>query len=439
MIKMKYKKVLLVIPPNNSISKEYLPSLGILYIAAVLKKNGIDVSILDCPIENYSCQDAINYINNNDFDLIGMTAVTDTRYNALKIICGIKKSKVVVGGVHFTFCDIETLKKYKNILCVVRFEGEYTMLEICQGKELSSIKGITYRKGRKIIRNPDREFIDLDDLPYPARELIPMEKYTAKLEGEDKTRCTSIVTSRGCPNNCIFCANKAYWRRKVRFRNPKSVVNEMEFIVKKYGIRGFDIWDDTFTVSKDYVKKLCNEILKRNLKIRFYARIRVDTIDEELLSLMKKAGCVAVSYGVETGSERILKRINKNITFEQVFRTAKIIKKLGLYSKAFFMFNHPTERYSDLIKTFKLMNLLKKKYNTRIEIGITTVYPGTDLEFYMKKQNKLKRGFEWNSYYNRLDRFLGFQPTKVYYKNLNRIFIFLLYYLYFKLIFRFFS
>jgi len=427
---MKYKSVLFIVPLDDNRSKDYLAPLGPLYICAVLKKNGIDVEFIDMPVESYSCEEVQNIANSSRFDLVCVTAVSDSRFSALGIIKKINKP-VVVGGVHFTFADKVTLESYANVLAVVLFEGEYTLLSICKGDLFQYIKGITYRNEHgEIVRNDETSFVDIKVLPYPARELLKNENYNAVLEGEYNTRCISILTSRGCPNNCVFCANSSYWKRQARFRDPIDVVDEIEHIIVTYGIKGFDIWDDTFTVSKKHVTGICNEIIRRKLDIKFYARVRVNTTDEELLKLMKKAGCVALSFGVETGSNRILKIISKNITFEQVFQFCELVKKHGFHAKAFFMFNHPEEKYSEVLMTLRLMNKLHSEYGIMIPVGMATVYPGTGLEQDMINRGLLPQDFNWNTYYSRKNKFLRLDPKKVYYKNLNLFVIYALWKLY---------
>ncbi len=395
-------KILLITPPEEELSKGYLPPLGLGYMAAVLENSGHKVKIIDPHALGLDCNRVIKRIKEETPELVGITATSHSRFNAIKILEGIKELDClkVVGGVHFSFSDSDALQRTPADI-VVRGEGEYTLLDIAERKPLDSIPGITYRKNKQIIRNKERQFLDVKKLPHPARHLFPMEKYNTVLEGEGKTKCTSILTSRGCPNACVFCANSSYWRRILRLRDPVDVVDEIEEVINTYGIRGFDFWDDTLTVVPRHVEQICNEIIRRNLDIAWYARIRVNTVNRSLLELMKRAGCVALSFGVESGSPRVLKEINKNITLDQAEKVAKICNELGFHTKAFFMFNLPTETLDDVKSTLKFMNKLDNSYHNMIIIsGITLVYPGTMIEKIAKIEGILPEVFSWNSPYN---------------------------------------
>jgi len=229
-----------------------------------------------------------------------------------------------------------------------------------------------------------------------------MDRYNAHLEGieGESIRSLSLISSRGCPNDCVFCANSAFWGRAFRRRSPIKVVDEMEHIVSTFGINGLDIWDDTFTVNKKHVLAICNEIIERGLDVKWYARVRVNTVNRDILNKMKRAGCVSISYGVETGSPRILKVIKKNITLDQVRSVSRICDDLGFYTKAFFMFNHPEETLEDVSKTLAFIDELLLDYdNISPMVGTTLIYPGTALEVIAKKAGMLDPDFSWNEDY----------------------------------------
>lgn len=406
-------KITLVTPPEEYITKDYLPPLGIGYIAAVLENGGHEVNIIDSPVLGLDTNQVIDKIKGKDPDLLGITSTSHSRFNAIGILEGVKELNClkVVGGVHFSFIDISALEELP-VDVIVRGEGEYTLLDVAEAKPLTSIPGITYKKNGQIIRNKDRDFLNVKELPYPARHLFPMEKYNAVLEGEYKTKCTSVLTSRGCPNACIFCANSSYWRRTLRLRDPIDVVDEIEWIIDTYGIRGFDFWDDTLTVVTKHVEQICNEILKRNLDLVWYARVRVNTVNRQLLELMKRAGCNALSFGVESGSPRIVKKINKNITLDRVEKVAKICNELEFYTKVFFMFNHPTETIEDVKMTLRFMDLLADYPFIKVVSSWTYIYPGTMLEKTAKIENILPSNFSWNRpYYNEKNYKYGISPV----------------------------
>jgi len=284
------KKVILVIPPQEKFTKDYLPSIGIGYLASSLEKAGYEVKIIDSHIEGFNEEETVATVLEEDPDAVGMTCNSHNRFHAISVCRGIKEKSdnsvlVCVGGCHFSPIAEQTLKDVPEIDVVVRQEGEETFIELLnhyfQKKPLEEVLGITFRKDGKVISNPSRSFIsNLDDLPSPAWHLFKLEKYNARLEGEDRTRSIGVMSSRGCPNACSFCVNSAFWQRMFRKRSPKKFVDEVEFLYRNYGYRGFDFWDDTITIDKNHINEICKEIIRRKLNTIWYARARVNTVDQ---------------------------------------------------------------------------------------------------------------------------------------------------------------
>lgn len=419
------ENVLLVVPPEEYITKDYLPPLGIGYIAAVLDSEGFNVSILDSNVDNMGVGPIIDEVLHRAPDMIGITGTSHTRFQVRRILEGIDEldSLKVLGGVHFSQTDIDALEQLRADV-IVRGEGEYSMLELAQGHSLASVRGISFRDGARIVRNPDRSLIsNLDQLPFPARHKFQLQKYNAQLEGMENTnlRSTSIMTSRGCPNACVFCANSSFWKQVFRRRNPMSVVDEIEHVVSTYGISGFDIWDDTFTVNKKHVTQICDEIINRGIDVQWYARVRVNTVNKEVLSKMKKAGCISLSFGVESGSPRILKVIKKNITLDQVRDISRACDELSLFTKAFFMVNHPQETLEDVGKTLDFIDELILHYEKITPIvGTTLIYPGTALERVAKREGLLAPDFSWNTdFFSERNKMYGLSPFVPAYENIS--------------------
>ncbi len=414
-------KVLLVSPPDSYLTKNSLPPLGLGYIAAVLENANHQVKIFDAPIVGWNVNKTIDEIKENKPDILGITATTHSRFNAIKIIKGTHDLKClkVLGGVHFSQTDKNALDLIPADI-VVRGEGEYTMLEIAEGKNLKDIKGITYRQNQIIIRNPDRPFLELKELPFPARNLLPINDYKYRIEGISENKCHGILTSRGCPYQCVFCASKAFWNQRFRKRDPVNVVDEIEMMVDEYNIKGFDFLDDTFTIDAQHVTEVCHEIITRKLNIFWYARIRVNTVDSSILKLMKKSGCVAVSFGVESGSPRILKIIKKNIDLENVIKLCDLCSNLGLHIKVFFMFNHPGETIEDIKKTLGLIKQLKKYKNLTPVTAFSAIYPGTELENIAIEEGLISKDFSWNSpYFSMKNEIYRLNPEIPYYENIQ--------------------
>ena len=428
------EKIILIIPPQGEISKEYLPSIGIAYLAAVLEKDNYEVKIIDSLIEGFNNKQTIDAVLKEKPFLVGISADSHNRFNAIEVINGVKESSngeifTVAGGHHFSPTAEQALANIPLLDIVVRNEGEQTLLELVnqlikdseiKSENLKNIKGLTFRDNDKIISTPDRDFIrNLDDLPSPAWHLFDIDKYNANLEGTVKYRAIGVSSSRGCPQNCIFCANNSFWKRMFRRHSPKRFVDEIEFLFREYGFRAFDFWDDTITIFRPHIEKICQEILNRKLPIKWYARARVDTVDFDLLALMKKAGCVAISFGVESGSEKILKIIQKNTNLEQIRNTANICKELSLITKFFFIHSLPQENEKDLNLSLDLIDELSF-YSSKFHCyeGIARIYPGTQLETLAKKEGKISNNFNWyKKVYFDLNKEIGADPIIPLYEN----------------------
>ena len=379
-------KVMLVNPPDfGSKYREFLgmvvPPLGLAYIAAVLEKHGFRVSIVDAPALNLSLRDIGKIVYREKPDVVGIQALTPSIYSAYGVARVVKKispeTVVVMGGYHPTFADFETLKECREVDICARGEGEYTMLNIVEtlesGGDLSGVLGITFRdKSGRIVRNPDRPLIrDLDELPFPARHLLPMDKY--RVFGL-KIPATTIVCSRGCPMRCSFCASSAMYGGTVRFRSPGNVVKEMEHVKEKFGVKMVAFVDDTFTLFRKWVNKLCDKIIKRKLDIIWGAAARVDTLDFKTLVKMKKSGCETLFFGVESGVEFILKKIGKTFSLNKVMKVFEWCRKLGIRVIASFALGFPGETLDTIRKTIELAKKLKPDY---VVFSIATPYPGT--------------------------------------------------------------
>lgn len=238
---------------------------------------------------------------------------------------------------------------------------------------MHQVKGIVFKDGKKVINTGRAEFNrDLDSLPFPARYLTPYQKYSSVLSKVQPI--TTMFTSRGCPYKCLFC-NRPHLGKIFRARSPKNVVDEMEEC-QKMGIKEVLIYDDTFTVNRKRVLDICQEIKERKLEIDWDVRTRPDTVDEELLIDMKKAGCKRIHYGVEAGTQKILNVLRKGITLEKVEETFRLTKKIGLEVLAYFMIGSPTETKGDILQTIKFAKKLNPDFT---HITITTPFPATDL------------------------------------------------------------
>jgi len=419
-------KVVLATAPRalGEIEMAGLPFLGIGYVSSYLEKASHDVVIVDAHSENLTKEQTVNKILSFNPEVIGFTATTHNRLQTIEVIKELKQRNssliIIVGGPHFSLSDVNALEIVPEIDCVVKREGEITtkeLLDVWPDKnKLKDVLGITYRDiNGNIVSNEDRSFIqNLADLPFPAWHLYDLSKYQKKIHGTD-FRTIGVISARGCPNLCTFCCNAAFSKSMLRLRNPKDFVDELEFLNKEYGFQGFNFWDDTLTISKDHVKNICQEILDRKFDIKWYARARVNTVDKEIINLMKKAGCTRISFGIESGSPRILKEIKKNITLEQARKAVKLSSEAGMIVSLNFVVNLPTETVEDLKMSADLIRELRNYKNTEASYGFAMIYPGTEMEIFAKKNGILPKDFSWNSpYKGEKCRITGEDPSVPY-------------------------
>lgn len=369
-------KIVLIAPPYP-LAENPSPPLGLSYVAAACESAGAEVLFLDYIVQKYTPKKLAQALKEFQPDAVGTTSVTMNFKQAMELlrdaahIC--PDAVTMMGGPHVSF-DIEnTLKLYPELDLIVRGEGEETLMELVplldRPDKWETLQGLAFRKNGSVIQTPERPLIqDLDSLPLPARHLLPMSRYQAL--GFPVT----IITSRGCPNSCIFCLGRRMVGRKPRFRNPSLVVDEIEQIIS-LGMTRINIADDLFTASKKRVTALCREILRRGIRIEWSAFARVNTVNPDILAIMKKAGCNAVSFGIESGNPDMLKRVKKGITLEQARQAARWTKEAGMVAHASFMVGLPGETYQTMKETRKFAESLDIEYG----FHFLSPFPGTTI------------------------------------------------------------
>ncbi len=387
-------------------SSSIIPT-GLLSIATLLKKEGHEVSVFDRPMND---DILFHRIKKYNADMIGISFMT-TEYNRAKIIIewcrkNFKKKIIFAGGYHVSALPELSLRDL-NLDFVVIGEGEITMLEICNkyspDLDLKNIKGIAYIKKNKFIKNLPRPFIEnLDTLPVIDRELIDggIEWYLTlpgNIRGHLIERCTTIITSRGCPGNCIFCSSRAMWSSHVRQRSVKNVIKEIDYLVNKYNIKGLFFLDDTFTYNKKWILKFCKEFSKKNYKIKWGCSSRVNTISDEILYSLKNAGCIQIDFGVESGSDKVLNFMRKGQNKKIIINAFNLIHKYKMKSLACFIIGSPGETKEEMEKTFEIAKKIKPNYAI---FSILTPLPGSTL-YDMALNNKwikknMEFGFSWS-------------------------------------------
>lgn len=386
-----------------------LPPMGLSYLAAVLMRElgqEVDVKILDLNAVLTTREQLLNYVDKYKPDIVGLSAVTVTIDKSFEIAKDIKEFdkniQIVFGGVHPTSLPEESMKK-KFVDFVVIGEGEETFLELVKElmkkkgkKNFKKIKGLVWKQGKKIVKNGVRvNLTKLDDLPFPAIELLPLDKYIS--HDTKHPKFMTILTSRGCPGMCTFC-NKLTFGHTCYMRSAENIIAEIEKLYKQ-GFRDFHILDDLFTNDRQRVVDFCNLILKKKLKIHWKCcnGIRVSTVDLPLLKLMKKTGCYMLNYGVESGNQKILNNIKKGQTLAQVEHAVKLTKKAKINVGCCFMFGNEGENSETMQQTIDFA----KKLNPDIAMfSILIPYPGTPVHDYVKKNGTIfaKKWVEYDNF-----------------------------------------
>ncbi len=360
-----------------------IPHLGLGWLATSLRKNGHDVNIIDCQREGLSHEKLMKILKEDSPSFIGISIFSADLIVAKKIVSDIKKilpdCKVVAGGPHPTCLPEHTVKFIPQLDFAFIGEGEIGFPMLVSGDfKYEEIPGLVWREESRIKKNPPHFEMNLDSLGLPSWDLLKLELQSPAPHGAFLKNMPSapIIITRGCPFPCTFCAARKLSGKRLRRRSLESVFEEIDYLVKKKGIREIHIEDDNFTLKKDYAMKFCEELLRRDYKISWSCPngIRLDTLDTELISLMKRSGCYSVSAGIESGSERILKAIKKKLTVEEIERGARLIHEADIKITGFFIVGFPEEKKEDIEETIKFA---KKLPLDRAQFSTFLPLPGT--------------------------------------------------------------
>ena len=395
--------MLLINPPFcTNLADAITPPLGLGYIASYLRSRGFSCEILDCPALRMGDPALRGFLARRGDCIVGISSSTPAIHSALRAAEIVKEvmpsAMVVLGGPHLTALPAETLSAAPSVDVVVMGEGEFTMhdLAIRAGRPDSAIDdvgGVVYRAAGAIRRTEPRELIaDLDALPFPAFDMLPMGRYRPSIKWYYRTPIATMITSRGCPFNCIFCDSHLTFGRKTRFRSPANVIEEIRLLMRDFGVREITFYDDTFTLNKARVHEICDRMLAEGMDLTWGCLSRVDTLDRDLLGKMKKAGCHMLSFGVESGSETMLRRMRKGITPEESFRAIRLAREMGMDCNASIVLGIPGETVETMRETLDFILRANPTYALFFRL---VPFPGTELyEEYLRQNPSARNRFD---------------------------------------------
>ena len=405
-------KVLLISPPypKDRVFRKsmkhlgaVLPPLGVSYIAAVLERDGHEVKIIDGPawatILGYDFNDLERDVREFVPDVVGVSASTSQIEHAKKTISiarSANKECVVILGGTLVSADPKALLGFEQVDYGIYGEADITFSEVLRAIEkkepLERKEGIIWRENGVVRFLKPKTIINLDEIPLPARHLLKMEIYRPSPANYRRLPATTIMTSRGCPYQCIFCSRPTEGTI-FRVHSAERVIEEIEQLVTKYGIRDIQIFDDTFSLIPSRVEKICKRIIEKKLDIWWNCMTRVDKINPELLALMKQAGCYEIGFGIESGSNRILQFIKKATTIDLVRKGVKMTKDAGIDVRGFFVIGFPTETKEEILQTIEFAKDLDVDV---AQFMISTPFPGTEMWEISKQNGTISEN--WNSF-----------------------------------------
>ncbi|OHB97748.1 MAG: hypothetical protein A2W74_10080 [Planctomycetes bacterium RIFCSPLOWO2_12_38_17] len=386
-----------------------LPPLGVVQLASYIGREGHVVKMIDTQVYNGSVDDLLSEILKESPDIVGISSLTPNFHLAKKLASMIKNKAdifTIIGGVHFTLSDDSEF--YSEFDYGIRGEGELPLSRLLRaldkGSDICDIHGLTYRKNGQIFTNPiEFGLTELDNIPIPNWSLLPIDNYRMILPNRKKVQAVSIATARGCPFKCAFCGEPRLFGKKYKVHSPKRIVDEIEEIVNKHKITHFFFFDSTLTLRRELILEMCGEILNRKLKITFEGYTRVDRVDEELFTLMKRAGLVRISLGIESANEKILRLIQKQIDLDKVRNAFRIMRKLKIEAQSFAMIGNPGETRETIKETARFIRSVNDIKFSNLSIAVP--YPGTELyEMAKKGEHGLKLLSKDYKEYNRYEK-----------------------------------
>lgn len=363
------------------------PPLGLLYIAAYVRKHGHEPSIIDVPNVRWTIEQAVEHVVRERPDAVGISAKTAS-VRALKQFSEQLRTRgvgcpIILGGAHVTAVPVETLERYPAIDIGVIGEGEATCLDVLnhleRGRPLDDVLGIVWRHPEHgIVRNPPRDVImDLDELPFPAWDLLPNfpAAYPHSLFETKRLPAASVMTSRGCPFHCTFC-DTAVFGARVRFHSPAYTLAMLRHLIDRYGVRDVMFYDDNFFINHDHLMGICDGMIEQGMNLSWYCLAHEKTMKPDRLARAREAGLWFIEMGVESGSDRILREIHKKTTTADIAEAATDARKLGIRTKGNFIFGLPLETRETLEETIRFAVESDLSF---VQQSFMTVWPGSPI------------------------------------------------------------
>jgi len=386
-----------------------MPALGVLYMAAVLEREGIPVRTLPSHMMGMTIPAIATWVEVEKPDVFGITITTENRLEAFDLARAVKKIRpetfVIVGGPHCTATPLDTMTYVPQSDMVVSGEAEETIVEVMRAlnagaTDFSKIDGVTFRSddGRIIQTTPRTRMPDLNALPLPARHLEDMAIYnfTVDVPGKGRLPAANLMTSRGCPFDCNFCATPTNWGRKVRGVSPERVIEEIELCIHHYDAKVIWFYDDTLNYNPARLERICDMMIERRLDINWFCEIRVDVMKRALFDKMVEAGLFHFGFGVESANERICRDIiHKQATLDQAKMVINWANETNITANPFFIFSHPTETWEEALETLEFAESLKGR--AQCSMAILHVYPGTALWNRAESEGKIPDDFTWTN------------------------------------------
>lgn len=364
-----------------------MPGLGLLYIAAFLRQKDLPVMVLDAEGRGFDLEHTVRALTGENPGILGITATTLSIISAANVAQAIKSViptiKIFIGGPHVTAMPMETMQTWPYIDGCVLGDGELSFLKIVQNLQdnlefYQGVNGLVWRRDDEIYTNPKKGHLrDLDTLPFPAWDLLKgfPKIYRPTFHSYRRLPVANIATTRGCPHACSFC-DRSVFGRKTYSHSIDYVIAMINYLVKDFGIKEISIKDDMFILSPNRVIEFCRQLRNKKIDITWSCNARINSVDNELLREMKRAGCWMISYGIESGSPKMLKKMTKGITKEQIVRALELTRQNNIVSKGFFMIGMPGETLTTLNET---LDFIKKLPLDELNINFFTPFPGSRL------------------------------------------------------------